>query len=56
MNTKNAELAAVTIEQEKEINNLQNSAASTQSSVATLETTNKELTSKVTSLTSKNSS
>ncbi|MDG1348115.1 MAG: hypothetical protein P8P67_00200 [Flavobacteriales bacterium] len=54
LNTKNAELAAVTIEQEKEINNLINSATSTNSSIAKLETTNKELTAKVTSLTNKN--
>ena len=54
LNTKNADLAAVTIEQEKEINNLINSATSTNSSIAKLETTNKELTAKVTSLTNKN--
>ena len=47
-------MAAVTIEQEKEIVGLKNSATSTHSSIAKLETTNNELTTKVNSLNTKN--
>ena len=55
LENKNSDLAAVTIEQEKEIEGLKNSTTSMHSSIAKLETTNKELTAKITSLTSKNS-
>jgi len=53
--SKNTDLAAVTIEQEKEIASLNNSATSSNSSLTNLSTKNTELNSKINSLNTKNS-
>ena len=53
--SKNTDLAAVTIEQEKEIASLNNSATSSNSSLTNLSTKNIELNSKINSLNTKNS-
>jgi len=54
LNAKNADLAAVTIEQEKEINTLRNSTENSDITITKLNTENKEYLSKINSLNTKN--
>jgi len=54
LNAKNADLAAVTIEQEKEINTLRNSTENLDITITKLNTENKEYLSKINSLNTKN--
>merc|ERR1712166_841592 len=53
LNAKNADLAAVTIEQEKEINTLRNSTENSDITITKLNTENKEYLSKINSLNTK---
>ena len=54
LNTKNTDLADVTIEQEKEINTFKNSQTNSNASIANLEAKNQELNNKITALNTKN--
>ena len=54
LNTKNTELAAVTIEQENEIKTFKNSETNSNASIANLEAKNQELNNRITDLNTKN--
>ena len=54
LNTKNVELAAINIEQEKEINNLRNSTSNSDATITRLNTENEKSLSKINSLFTKN--
>ena len=54
LNTKNVELATITIEQEKEINTLRNSTSNSDATITKLNTENEEFSSKINSLNTKN--